>query len=297
MNKQFVCFVLVVLSSLAVAQTPTQQRNTRNGLPVVSSDGSRIAFISDRDGHEDLFVISALGTNETRLTNTPDEESISGWTVDGKNVVFSVSANDTSRVFLIDRDGGNQRILSRIPGRNPMISPDGKSLVYMAGSWTVTSLMVSAIDGSHARQINDGSSIAWNNHWSPDAKQIAFTGRKDTASKLAVFVVNADGSNRRQVSHIAAEEGGAQWPVWSPDGRQLAFQVNSRTKKNTAHIWVVDVGTGEARELASHDHPYLDETPSWFPDGKRIAFQSNRTGKMEVWVMNADGTGQRQLTR
>jgi TolB protein len=58
----------------------------------------------------------------------------------------------------------------------------------------------------------------------------------------------------------------------------------------------VDVASGEAHKLEAHEQPYLDETPFWFPDGKRIAFQSNRTGRMEVWVMNADGSRQRQVT-
>src|SRR2546425_3784295 len=107
--------------------------------------------------------------------------------------------------------------------------------------------------------------------------------------------MNADASARRQVTHISAEEGDAQWPVWSPDGRRLAIQVN-RLQNKSAHIWIVDVATGEAHKLAAHTEAYLDETPSWFPNGKRIAFQSNRTGKMEVWIMNADGLGAKQVT-
>ena len=57
-----------------------------------------------------------------------------------------------------------------------------------------------------------------------------------------------------------------------------------------------DLASGATRKLASHTEAYLDETPSWFPDGKRLAFQSNRTGRMEVWVMNADGSAARQLS-
>lgn len=281
-----------------VQQQPSPSPTPRidNGsLPLVSPDGSRIAFTSNRSGASDLYIIDADGSNERQLTHTPEGEGNLEWTANSK-ILFSIFKNETSRLYAIDADGKNQRELTSVPGRAPTLSPDGKRILYMAGTWTATRLMVAAADGSNAKQITDGSSIAWNNHWSPNGKLIAFTGREKPKSELAVFVMNVDGSHRRQLTHGPAEEGGAQWPVWSPDGRRLAIQVNSRTQNNSAHIWTVDAATGAAQKLAPHTERYLDETPSWFPDGKRIAFQSNRTGRMEVWVMNVDGTQQRQVT-
>jgi Tol biopolymer transport system component len=119
--------------------------------------------------------------------------------------------------------------------------------------------------------------------------------------KMQVSLIKADGTGAQQLTRIdAAADGSPQWPAWSADGHRLAVQVGKYNPQaraeNTAHIWVIDLPSGAATKLAPHDRPYLDETPSWFPDG-RIAFQSDRTGRMEVWVMNADGTGVRQVTR
>jgi TolB protein len=280
---------------LTPSPTPTPAPISNGSLPVVSPDGKRIAFVSDRNGADDAYVISVDGRNERQLTATPDAEGNVAWTHDGK-ILFTVFKDGFSHLFSIDADGKNQRELAKVPGRGVTLSPDAERLLYMAGTWMASKLTISAPDGSNPKEITDGSSVAWNSHWSPDGKQIAFTSRNDPKGELAVFVMNADGSARRQVTHVPPEEGGAQWPVWSPNGRQLAVQANSRTQKGSAHIWIVDVQTGEAHKLAAHMESYLDETPSWFPDGKRIAFQSNRTGKMEVWVMNADGSGAKQVT-
>lgn len=275
--------------------SPTPLPMSNGSLPVVSPDGSRIAFVSDRNGADEVFVISVDGQNERQLTVTPGAEGNVAWTREGK-ILFTVFQEGFSHLYLIDADGKNQRELAKVPGRGVTLSPDGQRLLYMAGTWTASKLTISAPDGSQPKEITDGSSIAWNSHWSPDGKQIAFTGRNDPKGELAIFVMSADGSGRRQLTNIPPEEGGAQWPGWSPDGQALAFQVNSRTQKGSAHIWVIDFRTGTARKLAVHAESYLDETPSWFPDGKRLAFQSNRTGRMEVWTMKTDGSDARQVT-
>ncbi len=295
--QRFFLILVVALSGAVLGQQAPRAPVINGGMPAISPDGSRIAFVSNRDGSEDLYVIPANGAGEVRLTKTPEGEGTIAWTADGKQILFAVVSGDASRLYAIDPDGKNQRLIATVPGRAPTLSPDGKRLIFMAGTWTATRLMVSNADGSNAKQINDGSSIAWNNHWSPDGKRIAFTGRGETLDSLVVFVMNADGSGRRRVTRFAPAEGHAQWPVWSLDGSRLAIQVNDNDRRaHNCHIWIVDVATGEATRLAPHTRPSLDETPSWFPDGKRLAFQSDRTGRMEVWVMNADGSEPRQVT-
>lgn len=190
----FIQCALVILTSTNVTWAqetkPVAPRPVINGgLPHVSPDGESIAFVSNRGGVNDLFVISSNGTNEVQLTHTPESESLAGWTRDGKQVLFSVFANEESTLFSISRDGKRQRELARFPGRSPMPSPGLKWVVYMGGTWTATRLMISAMDGAQSQQITDGSSIAWNVHWSPDGKRLAFTGRAEPKSELAIFVL------------------------------------------------------------------------------------------------------------
>ena len=181
-----------------------------------------------------------------------------------------------------------------------MISPDGKKFIYSSGQFPAMDLVEAALDGSNVRKLSKAPSASFNAVYSPDQKLIAFA-RSDSTRQLQVWVMNADGSGERQLTRFATEEGSPQWPAWSPDGTKLAIQSGRYNRQapteNTAHIWVIDVKSGGATRLNPHSTPYLDETPSWFPDGKRIAFQSDRSGRMEVWVMSADGSGAVQVTK
>ncbi len=283
---------LLSLSPVAWAQAA---RTDQGAAPAVSPDGSSIAFLSNRSGPAQVFVIRADGTGEIQLTTSPEDKNHPHW-LDSKTIFFSQTEGEKSRMFAIDSDGKHLRVIGEVPGRNPVPSPDDKQVIYMVGPWTATRFVLSGLHNETPRELTNGSSTTWTPAWSPDGKEVAFTRRDD--GWLNVWIMNADGSSSKQISHVPHDEGQAQVPAWSSDGKRLAVQVNGGSKdRPSAHIWMVDLASGSARKLGEHEEVYVDETPSWFPDGKRIAFQSNRTGQMEIWVMDADGGHQREITR
>jgi Tol biopolymer transport system component len=234
--------------------------------------------------------LSDLGRNATA----------SSWSADGVRIVFSKSQGDTARVFSVGLDHQRPAEIGRVRGRAPVLMPDQHHLLYSAGAFPLVRLMISGLGGENAKTLTDSGSGAFNPAASPDGQWIAYS-RLDSAKRIAVWVMKQDASEGRQVSHFEGTSGLAQWPVWSPNARSLAVQVSLAgapgTTRAASQIWIIDLTTESAHPVGSQSERYLDETPSWFPDGRRIAFQSDRTGRMEVWVMNADRTDARQLTK
>lgn len=105
------------------------------------------------------------------------------------------------------------------------------------------------------------------------------------------YVVNEDGSGRRQIGNINDY---LRFPAWSPDGSKIAYVKQRTIGGSTAtDIFVMNAsGTGE-RQLTNSGS---DTWPTWSPDGTRIAFMSDRDGVRSLYVMNADGTDPTRLT-
>ena len=295
---------LVSLALLVPAVLSAQQPAPpviNGGLPSVNPKTSQIAFLSNRDGQNDLYVVNADGTGLQRLTNDATRKSFGTWSADGKTLLYSSGTMDSTQIFAVETTESGRRSLGSFAGYGPSFSNDGRSMIYSLGRMPQSTAMTSSIDGSHSRRWGTDNATKFNFAWSPDDKQLAYTMLAgDSTRTLSVWVANADGTDARQVSQIASAEGSPQWPAWSPDGKRLAIQVGKYSRDrttNTAHIWLIDVANSKATKLAPHDRAYLDETPSWMPDGKHIAFQSDRTGRMEVWIMSDDGTGARQITK
>jgi len=292
---------LVLALGAALAATARAQGPERAAtLPFVSPDGKHIVFTRDLpDKSAELVVVDASGENRRTLARDPNGTLMGGWTAGGREVAYVMTAHDTTTLYRVPVAGGTPVPITRLTGKGARLSNDGRRVAYSVGEWTRSRLTVAGIDGRGARGITDSSASYFNVAWSRDDKRIAVT-RLDPSRRLDVWVMDADGGHARAVTSFPDSIGRAQWPTWSPDGRRIAVQVGRYQRDDPARdrsdIWVIDVASLGATNLTPGDDAWLDETPSWSPDGKTIVFQSTRSGRFEVWRMNADGSGPVQLT-
>src|SRR5437660_303861 len=123
--------------------------------------------------------------------------------------------------------------------------------------------------------------------WSPNGAQIAFDNSED------VYVMSADGSGLRQLTNSAGS--GTDFVAWSPDGRKILFQRDG--------IYVMNADGSGVHNLTNDGavNRFVPGANAWSPDGSKIAFKSDRDGgvdhSLQIYVMNADGTGAHNLTR
>ena len=123
--------------------------------------------------------------------------------------------------------------------------------------------------------------------FSPDGSRIAFVSQRD--GNAEIYVMNADGTGTTRVSNDPQPDGR---PSFMPDGQSLVF--HSPRTAGKLQIWAVNVD-GTALTQLTRDS--VNSSPAVSPDGQIIAYVSTRNKDGDIWLMNRDGTNQRQFTR
>jgi TolB protein len=217
-----------------------------------------------------LFVMNVDGTNRQRITFANNEDITPIWSPDGSRIAYVSKIGENREILVIPAPGA-----PRAGGIEASFEPPDR---YEAQAINIT-----------RNPAND-----WTIGWSPDSRYIAFSSNR--AGAWQIFIARADGSGQQQITNDGA---GRLGPVWSPDYKLMAY---AGKDGDNWDIYVMPApgpdGTGaqpeRARRLTFAEGN--DLAPIFSPDGKRIVFESNRDGNSEIYVMNVDGSNQRNIS-
>lgn len=287
----------------------------QNLQPAFSPDGQRIAYYSKQRGG--IWIIPASGGEARQIT---DFGSHPAWSPDGRQIAFQSNpvvdlgafagnALPPSTLWLVAAEGGEPKQLTQIgnPAGGhgaPSFSPDGRRIAFEVNDYTKALVWTISTGGDEAKQITQPTKQITQTRsfapvYAPDGKSIFYTGRD-------VFQVRVNPNTNEPFGEpsLVAGLGGAFSRVrrvsFSADGKKMAYSAlllkeslssSVRLQTNSAEVGGAPVSLVQNTNLRNN-------YPAFSPNGKRIAFVACSYGGIgcDIWLMNADGSNQVQLT-
>ncbi len=247
-----------------------------------------IAFTSNRDGNDEIYVMAKDGSAQTNLTADPARDQDPAWSADGSRIAFaSTRAGHHLDIWTMNADGSAPVNLTPLPetsnagesGVEPAWSPDASRIAYASSG----DVWVMNADGSGKVNLTHDPAIpaaGWQPAWSPDGSKIAYIRGFD------IWVMNADGTAKTQLTATTGALGTEKAPDWSPDGTRIVYE-------KSGQIWRMNADGSGQRALAAGTGKG-GTRPAWSAAGNRIVFSSNSFSApdgYDIFVMNPDGTG------
>jgi len=265
--------------------------------PVWSPDGGLIAFSRVSSNERTIFTIPSNGGPLRKLLSLPPGHGELAWLPDRGGIVFTNESapKGTSGLSSISTYSLTVRLLTTPPPSytdwGPAFSPDGARIAFVrsvAGGMPENLVVMDLASGVLHTVLEKESFILGSPAWTTDGQSLVFSSNRDGSH---LWVVSVNGGDPTQLE-------GTGEPVWhpaiAPVGDRLAFQKVT----NPLNIWEVDLATKNPqapRVLVSSTNG-TNVGAQYSPDGKKLAFMSDRTGSMEIWASNRDGSNAIQLT-
>lgn len=262
-----------------------------SGRPGVAS--SSIAFLSDRTGFKEVFLMDYDGASQRQITAHKTISLAPDWSPTGQEIAYVSYFSGWPGIYLADVATGRKSPVATDQPLNtsPSFAPDGRRIAFgkSVGGGN-TEIFVVNRDGSDLRRLTHQPPIDTNPAWSPSGREIAFTSGRGGSPQI--YTMDAEGANLRRISREGGYNDGA---AWSPDGTRLVYATR---RSGQFAVAVTDLVTLETRLLVSGVGNH--ESPSFSPDGKKIVFASKKQygsrGETQIYVMDADGSNLRQIT-
>ena len=199
-----IILMLLVRPGGLITLTPTPTPSMTPTLTPTSTSEPQpycqIAFMSDRDGDNEIYVMNSDGSDVRQLTSNTKSEYFTGWSPDGRQIAFLSDRDGDYEIFVMNADGSDGRQLTSNNSHEdyPVWSPDGRQIAFISDRDGDNEIFVMNADGSDVRQLTSNTKNDFYPVWSPDGRQIAFISDRD--GDIEIYVMNSDGSDVRQLT-------------------------------------------------------------------------------------------------
>jgi len=251
--------------------------------------GWEIAFVSERDGNREIYVMSADGSAVRRLTDHPAADVYPAWSPDGARIAFVSGRDGNADIYVMNTDGTAPQRLTNSPAEeaSPAWSPDRARIAFVSASEGNREIYVMNADGSNPQRLttDPGDDVAPG--WNPAGTAIVFAAERD--GNAEIYLMDAGGASQRRLTTSFGMDAGH--PAWSPNGERISFTAG---QDGVGDLFVTDVAGNTLLQL--NVEPDRLGRLDWSPDGAWIAFSSERDGNGELYAMAANGSSVVRLT-
>ncbi|MDR3553551.1 MAG: Tol-Pal system beta propeller repeat protein TolB [Syntrophobacteraceae bacterium] len=189
--------------------------------PVWSPDGSRIAYVSYRDGSPKIYVINVASGATHLICGYPGMNITPAWRPGGNELAVALSKGGSQDLYLVNSSGGIERKLNVGFGSSisvsPNWSPDGRKLAYVSNEAGGPQIYIYDLSSGQKKRLTYSGKYNTSPAWSPKGDWIAYCAQG--GGGFDIYVIRPDGGDAHAVTHGGRNEA----PRWSPDGRMIVY--------------------------------------------------------------------------